>query len=56
MLVLDLKLRLDFDFVLGFDIFVNLRRFFRGFDLLGLVFDLKLRLVFDFVLTLIFGM
>ena len=42
--------------VLGFDIFVNLRRFFfGGFDLLGLVLDLKLRLVFDFVLTLIFG-
>ena len=43
--------------VLGFDIFVNLRRFFLGgFDLLGLVLDLKLRLVFDFVLMLIFGM
>ena len=35
--------------MLGFDIFVNLRRFFLGgFDLL--VLDLKLRLDFDFVL------
>ena len=43
--------------MLGFDVFVNLRRFFLGgFDLLGLVLDLKLRLVFDFVLTSIFGM
>ena len=43
--------------MLGFDIFVNLRRFFLGgFDFLGLVLDLKLRLVFDFVLMLIFGM
>ena len=45
-LVLDLKLRLDFDFVLGFGIFMNLSFFFfLGFDLLGLVLGLKLRLV-----------
>ena len=38
--------------MLGFDIFVNLRRFFfGGFDLLGLVLDLKLRLDFDCVLA-----
>ena len=36
--------------MLGLDIFVNLRSFFGGFDLLGLVLDLKLRLDFDFEL------
>ena len=45
-LVLDLKLRLDFDFVLGFDIFVNLKKnffffFFLGFDLLGFGFGFE---------------
>ena len=47
-LVLDLKLRLDFDFVLGFDIFVNLRRFFLGFWFVGFGFWFEAEIGFWF--------
>ena len=48
LLVLDLKLRLDFDFVLGFDIFVNLRRFFLGFWFVGFGFWFEAEIGFWF--------
>ena len=47
-LVLDLKLRLDFDFVLAFDIFVNLRRLFWGFWFVGFGFGFEAEIGFWF--------